>query len=110
MGGRENLCRENPQTAGDSRNIGAEPGFGRRPGTDSCGTDSSRIGRFKVSAGLSTTFTRSLHEPAGLIYHGGALLYALLAYGCGFAGLFSANAWLYLPSVLLLAHGMIIAA
>ncbi|HKX55698.1 MAG TPA: fatty acid desaturase, partial [Xanthomonadales bacterium] len=59
---------------------------------------------------MSTTLTRSLHETAGLIYHGGALLYTLLAYGCGFAGLFSANGWLYLPSVLLLAHGMIIAA
>jgi omega-6 fatty acid desaturase (delta-12 desaturase) len=63
-----------------------------------------------MSASMSKTLTRSLHEPAGLIYHGGALLYALLAYGSGFAGLFSANAWLYLPSVLLLAHGMIIAA
>jgi fatty acid desaturase len=54
--------------------------------------------------------TRVLHEPNGLLYHGSALLYALLAYGLGFAGLFSALWWVNLLAVFLLAHGMVIAA
>ena len=46
----------------------------------------------------------------GLGYHGGAVGYALLAYGLGLAGLFS-EAWLVnAGSTLLLAHGMTIAA
>ncbi len=46
----------------------------------------------------------------GLLYHGGAVAYALLAYGLGFAGLFS-EAWLAnAGATLLLAHGMTIAA
>jgi len=32
-------------------------------------------------------------SPGGLLYHGGAVAYALLAYGLGFAGFFS-EAWL----------------
>jgi fatty acid desaturase len=47
---------------------------------------------------------------AGLRYHGGAVAYALLAYGLGFAGLFS-DAWLVnVVATVALAHGMTIAA
>ncbi len=59
---------------------------------------------------MAQTLTRSFHEPQGLLYHGGALLYALVAYGLGFAGLFSSLWWVNLLAVLALAHGMIIAA
>jgi fatty acid desaturase len=52
----------------------------------------------------------ALKNPDGLRYHGGAVVYALLAYGIGFAGIFS-EAWLAnAGGVLLLAHGMTIAA
>ena len=52
----------------------------------------------------------ALKNPHGLLYHGGALAYALLAYAFGFAGLFS-DAWLVnAGATLLLAHGMTIAA
>ena len=57
-----------------------------------------------------STFVTKLHEPAGLRYHGGALAYALLAYGFGWVGLFSANAIVNVGATLLLAHGMTIAA
>jgi fatty acid desaturase len=56
------------------------------------------------------SITRPLHEPEGFLYHGGAVLYALLAYGLGFWGLFAAEWWVNALSVLILAHGMIIAA
>ena len=49
-------------------------------------------------------------QPEGLRYHGGAVLYALLAYGLGWAGLF-AHSWpVNIAATLLLAHGMTIAA
>ena len=49
-------------------------------------------------------------QPEGLRYHGGAVAYALLAYGLGFVGLFS-DVWLVnAGATLLLAHGMTIAA
>lgn len=60
--------------------------------------------------GNMTTITSAFHEPRGLWYHGGALLYALGAYALGFAGLAADAWWIYLPAVLLLAHGMVIAA
>ncbi len=51
------------------------------------------------------------HEPSGLIYHSGAVLYAFLAYGFGLAGLFSpCIGAVYGAAILLLAHGMVIAA
>lgn len=51
-----------------------------------------------------------LQEARGLRYHGGAVLYALLAYVVGWVGLFH-DLWLVnLLAVLLLAHGMTIAA
>jgi len=49
-------------------------------------------------------------DPQGLRYHGGAVAYALAAYGLGFAGLFSGNGFVNAGAVLLLAHGMTIAA
>lgn len=54
--------------------------------------------------------TKVLHEPRGLIYHGGAVVYALLAYGFGLAGLFSPNLAVNLAATVLLGHGMIVAA
>ena len=54
--------------------------------------------------------TAILREPAGLAYNGGAVVYALAGYVCGFAGLFH-SAWdVNLPATLLLAHAMVIAA
>ena len=51
-----------------------------------------------------------LREPEGLRYNGAALLYVLLGYGVGFAGLF-ADSWLInAGATLLLAHAMVIAA
>jgi fatty acid desaturase len=54
--------------------------------------------------------TGAFHEPQGLIYHGGALLYALCAYSFGFYGLFSDQWLINVLAVLLLGHGMVIAA
>ena len=49
-------------------------------------------------------------DPEGLRYHGGAVAYALFAYGVGFAGLFG-DGWLgNAAGTLLLAHGMTISA
>lgn len=56
------------------------------------------------------TLTSAFHEPRGLWYHGGALLYALTAYVLGFAGLLARPWWINALAVLALAHGMIIAA
>lgn len=54
--------------------------------------------------------SKAFHEPAGAVYHGGALLYLLSAYTLGWYGLF-ANHWLInLVAVLGLAHAMVIAA
>lgn len=51
-----------------------------------------------------------LNEPEGLRYHGGALAYAVLGYGVGFAGLFHSQPAVNLAATLLLAHAMTIAA
>jgi fatty acid desaturase len=52
----------------------------------------------------------AFRDPQGALYHGGALVYALLAYALGLAGLLH-DSWLVnLPAMLLLAHGMTIAA
>ena len=56
------------------------------------------------------TITSKLQQPEGLRYHGGAVAYALLAYGTGWAGLFAGNWIVNLGATLLLAHGMTIAA
>jgi len=49
-------------------------------------------------------------DRAGVIWHGSALLYALLGFGVGFAGLFSPAWTVNLVATLLLAHAMVIAA
>ena len=51
-----------------------------------------------------------LKQSEGLYYHGGAVLYAVLGYGLGLAGLLSPHLWVQLPATLLLAHAMVIAA
>jgi fatty acid desaturase len=56
------------------------------------------------------TLASAFHEPRGLWYHGGAVAYALAAYGLGIAGLFAAHWAVNGLSVLVLAHGMVIAA
>ncbi|MGI9294075.1 MAG: fatty acid desaturase [Pseudomonadales bacterium] len=56
------------------------------------------------------TIAALFQHPAGLRYHGLALVYALLAYGVGFYGLFGANWYVNAGSVILLGHGMTIAA
>jgi len=55
-------------------------------------------------------FTKAFHEPAGLLYHGGAFLYALGAYALGIFGLFNELLWIKGLAVIFLAHGMTIAA
>jgi len=54
--------------------------------------------------------TESFHETRGLLYHGGAVAYAVLAYGFGLAGLFSPYWAVNFLATLVLAHGMVIAA
>ena len=51
-----------------------------------------------------------LREPAGLTYNGGAILYAVAGYACGFAGLFHPAWAVNIAALLLLAHSMVIAA
>lgn len=50
------------------------------------------------------------HEPAGIVYHGGALLYALSGYVLGLRGLFAEAWWVNALATLWLAHAMTIAA
>lgn len=59
---------------------------------------------------MVSLLSNTLREPQGLAWHGAALLYSLLAYGLGLAGLFHSNAWVNAGATLLLAHGMVIAA
>jgi len=54
--------------------------------------------------------SRYFHEPAGVLYHSVAVMYALLGYAAGWWGLFSDNVFINIASVLLLAHAMVIAA
>lgn len=49
-------------------------------------------------------------DPDGAYYHGGAVLYAVLAYICGWVGLFHAHWLVNALATILLAHGMVIAA
>ena len=56
------------------------------------------------------SITNAFKEPQGILYHGLALLYALIAYALGIVGLFAQNALINAAATLLLAHGMIIAA
>jgi len=54
--------------------------------------------------------TAAFHEPQGLWYHGGALVYGLGGYALGLTGLFSGNPWINAVAVLLLGHAMTICA
>lgn len=53
---------------------------------------------------------RLFHEPQGLYFHGGALLYGIGGYVLGLYGLFSDSLWINAGSVLLLGHAMAICA
>ncbi|NOR18945.1 MAG: fatty acid desaturase, partial [Xanthomonadales bacterium] len=50
------------------------------------------------------------HEQRGIVFHGGALLYAVSGYFLGLYGLFSANWLVNIAATLWLAHAMVIAA
>ena len=56
--------------------------------------------------GFKTLFRHS----RGWLFHSGALLYSVCAFGLGFTGLFHPSLAINLPAMLLLAHGMVIAA
>ncbi len=53
---------------------------------------------------------RLFKDPLGPLAHGAAVAYAVGGYLAGWAGLFHASAWVYLPATVLLAHAMVIAA
>lgn len=57
-----------------------------------------------------SVLTARFTEPAGLAWHGTAIVYALLAYAAGLAGLFAASLPVNVLATLLLAHAMVIAA
>lgn len=57
-----------------------------------------------------SSFRQLFNEPEGVRYHAGAVVYAVFAYIIGFAGLFAQDVLLNIAAVLLLAHGMTIAA
>lgn len=46
--------------------------------------------------------SKAFHEPAGAVYHGGALVYVLSAYTLGWYGLFASHWLINLVAVLLL--------
>ena len=50
------------------------------------------------------------HEPRGMVFHGGAVIYAVTGYMVGWYGLFSVNWLINLGATLWLAHAMVIAA
>ena len=59
---------------------------------------------------MASAAAPAFRNPEGVLYHGGAIAYALFAYGFGIAGLFH-DSWLVNAlAALLLAHGMTIAA
>ncbi len=59
---------------------------------------------------MANSLTAKFHEPIGIIYHGGALVYVLAGYVLGLWGLFSGNWLVNGAAVLWLAHAMTIAA
>ncbi len=66
--------------------------------------------------GAANSRTRDLfgskvfHEPAGLLYHGAAVMYLLTGYVLGLYGLFSTNWLINIGATIWLAHAMVIAA
>ncbi len=81
----------------------ARPRGGRRSGL-------ARFPAFCYFSQSMAAGTAVFKESAGVVYHGGALLYALAAWGAGLAGLFSGSPAVNAVAVLALAHGMTIAA
>jgi fatty acid desaturase len=59
---------------------------------------------------MASASVPAFRNPEGPLYHGGALAYALLAYGIGIAGLFQESWLVNALSTLLLGHGLTIAA
>ena len=56
------------------------------------------------------SIVRNFHEPQGLLFHGGALLYGIAGYVFGLMGLFSDSLWVNAGATLLLGHAMTICA
>lgn len=56
------------------------------------------------------SITAAFHEPAGLLWHGAALAYAVAGYALGLWGLLRGNLWVNAGAVLLWGHSMVIAA
>jgi fatty acid desaturase len=54
--------------------------------------------------------TQNSYNKQSLIYNGGAFCYALISYTLGLYGLFHMNLIINFAAILLLSHGMIIAA
>ncbi|MGI9264233.1 MAG: fatty acid desaturase, partial [Gammaproteobacteria bacterium] len=54
--------------------------------------------------------TRQFHEPAGMLFHGGAVAYAVIGYVLGWLGILAASWLLNIAGMILLAHAMTIAA
>jgi len=59
---------------------------------------------------MTIVFDSIFKEPEGLRYYGGAVTYAVIAYGIGLAGLVHPNWYVSLAAILLLAHAMTISA
>jgi len=59
---------------------------------------------------MSSSVVATFKRPEGLFYHGLAVLYALTLYGLGLYGLWAESGVLNLLAVIVLAHGMTIAA
>lgn len=57
-----------------------------------------------------TSLVKLFHEPAGLLYHGFAVLYSIFGYVLGWFGFFSNNWLLNIGGVVLVGHAMVIAA
>jgi fatty acid desaturase len=71
----------------------------------------SSFGGWRVREYASTTMILAeLKQAEGLRWYGGAVAYAVVGYGAGIAGLFSASWPVNLVATLLLAHSMTIAA
>lgn len=60
--------------------------------------------------GTFSKYRELFNEPEGITYNLGAVVYAVLAWIIGFSGLFAQSGLLNIAAVLLLAHGMTIAA
>lgn len=59
---------------------------------------------------MMTSLAAPFREPDGIVYHGMALAYALSAYVIGLIGIFAEPWVIRIPAVVLLCHGMVIAA